>query len=131
MHYVLQILNYFFESLIIYSRKRLRFMRKTTINRKQIYSISHSSVQPFPMKTLIILSVFLLAVASASITRSPAAKLRDLLPESRIVGGSLASAGQFPYQVGLSLSDGKSSWWCGGSIIAANWIITAAHCTDG
>lgn len=82
------------------------------------------------MKVFILLSA-LLVVASASVARSPAAKLRDFLPESRIIGGNLASAGQFPYQVALSISNSAGSWFCGGSIIDANWILTAAHCTDG
>lgn len=72
-----------------------------------------------------------MAAASASITRSPAITLKSLLPQSRIVGGDLASPGQFPYQVALSMIAGKDSWFCGGSIIEAHWIVTAAHCTDG
>lgn len=45
---------------------------------------------------------------------------------TRIVGGSPASDGQAPYQV--SLQDGAGRHFCGGSIISANWIVTAAHC---
>ncbi|XP_058463965.1 chymotrypsin-2-like [Malaya genurostris] len=47
----------------------------------------------------------------------------------RIVGGSDASEGQFPYQVSLRSSAG--SHFCGGSIINANWVMSAAHCTVG
>ncbi|KAF5285529.1 hypothetical protein FQA39_LY16594 [Lamprigera yunnana] len=47
---------------------------------------------------------------------------------SRIVGGHFAEEGQFPYQV--SLQDGPDHF-CGGSIIAPNTILTAAHCTFG
>lgn len=83
------------------------------------------------MKAFILLSALLVAAASASITRYPANTLKDLLPQSRIVGGDLASNGQFPYQVALSMTAGSVSWFCGGSIINANWIVTAAHCTDG
>lgn len=46
----------------------------------------------------------------------------------RIIGGSVASPGQFPFQAGLFL-DG--SGFCGGSLIAGNVIMTAAHCCDG
>uniref|UniRef100_T1GW63 Peptidase S1 domain-containing protein n=1 Tax=Megaselia scalaris TaxID=36166 RepID=T1GW63_MEGSC len=56
------------------------------------------------MKLFFLLSTLLVA-ASATNFRFPASKLKDILPDSRIVGGQLANAGQFPYQVGLSLSD--------------------------
>lgn len=46
-------------------------------------------------------------------------------PPVRIVGGSTASANQFPYQVAL-LRQGSLS--CGGSLITNKWVLTAAHC---
>ncbi|KAJ3592092.1 hypothetical protein NHX12_007221 [Muraenolepis orangiensis] len=44
---------------------------------------------------------------------------------SRIVGGNGSTLGQFPWQVSLHF---KSKHVCGGSIIAPQWILTAAHC---
>lgn len=47
-----------------------------------------------------------------------------------IVGGQLASDGEWPWQValiqfGANPYDGQ---FCGGSLIAAGWVLTAAHC---
>ncbi|NWY05021.1 TMPS2 protease, partial [Nothoprocta ornata] len=47
---------------------------------------------------------------------------------SRIVGGNLASLGQWPWQVSLHVQDIHI---CGGSIITPEWIVTAAHCVEG
>jgi secreted trypsin-like serine protease len=45
--------------------------------------------------------------------------------KGKIIGGSVATAGQFPYQVGIFL-DGTG--FCGGSLIAPDVVLTAAHC---
>jgi len=47
--------------------------------------------------------------------------------ESRIVGGVDASNGQIPYIYSLR----RTSHSCGGSILSANLLITAAHCVSG
>lgn len=45
----------------------------------------------------------------------------------RIVGGRVAAPGAWPWQAAV-LFDGDSSVGCGGSLIAPEWILSAAHC---
>uniref|UniRef100_UPI00358ECD20 ovochymase-2-like n=1 Tax=Myxine glutinosa TaxID=7769 RepID=UPI00358ECD20 len=46
--------------------------------------------------------------------------------KSRIVGGHTALVGMHPWQVSLSRKGTKH--YCGGAIIGARWVVTAAHC---
>ncbi|KAL4635958.1 hypothetical protein GN956_G13138 [Arapaima gigas] len=46
-------------------------------------------------------------------------------PRVKIVGGSLASPGSWPWLVNLRL-DGKLM--CGGVLVDSSWVVTAAHC---
>ena len=63
------------------------------------------------------------------------AQAREALPEvpveGQIIGGSDASITDAPWQVALLLPGDAPTWdrqFCGGSIISAEWILTAAHC---
>ncbi|XP_044256075.1 trypsin alpha-like [Tribolium madens] len=71
-----------------------------------------------------LLIVFLIATASAvpSYLRT-----NSLMPDGRIIGGSAISISSVPWQVSLQY---YGSHICGASIISANYIVTAAHCTD-
>lgn len=82
------------------------------------------------MKLFVALPALLL-VASASVARSPVSTIKDQLPNSRIIGGYLATPGQLPYQVFLETELPSGSSWCGASIISADWVVTAAHCVYG
>ena len=50
-------------------------------------------------------------------------------PANAIVNGSASAEGANPFMA--SLQDGTGFAFCGGSVIASNWVLTAAHCVEG
>jgi len=71
------------------------------------------------MKLVILLALAAVAVASPF----PRTVIKQF-PE-RIVGGTQATRGEFPHIVQIK----RGGHYCGGSIVNANTIVTAAHCS--
>ncbi|KAJ7385607.1 Chymotrypsin-like elastase member 2A [Desmophyllum pertusum] len=53
---------------------------------------------------------------------------KSVVPQGRVIGGTDALHGSWPWQVGLYRGDGDSKFFCGGSLIRPDWVVTAAHC---
>jgi len=47
----------------------------------------------------------------------------------RIIGGTYAPRGAWPWQVALRFMTGI--YMCGGALISDRWVVTAAHCLKG
>jgi uncharacterized repeat protein (TIGR01451 family) len=93
---------------------------------------------------LITMLVMLIATPSATGAPSPALEQRntDLAPSTptpdqvqpQVVGGTPAAPGAWPWMVSLSdtsAPDDYAGHFCGGALIAPQWVLTAAHCHDG
>jgi len=81
------------------------------------------------MRFLLFCGLVSLSVASYAPAKIPKGNYR---PPGRIVGGSDAEPGEFPWQVSLrSLNHLPITHFCGGSVIAENWVVTAGHCCAG
>ncbi|CAH1396146.1 unnamed protein product [Nezara viridula] len=58
----------------------------------------------------------------------------DIAPirtQYRIIGGTNAETYEFPFMVAIGKepdSSNEQKWFCGGSIVSENFVITAAHC---
>src|SRR5258707_5638319 len=98
-------------------------------------------------KLLILLTVFALGAVSPSKTErandseggsKPLQRVIDAYKrgdstEQRIVGGSDTSIEKNPWQVAIVaaiIPQDSRAQFCGGSIIASRWVLTAAHCVD-
>ena len=46
--------------------------------------------------------------------------------EARIVGGTMVAAGDYPWQVAMLSAGGLQ--YCGGTLVAPDWVLTARHC---
>ncbi|KAJ3656393.1 hypothetical protein Zmor_015475 [Zophobas morio] len=50
---------------------------------------------------------------------------------ARIIGGQDSYAGEFPYAAAIYKSTAEGNYFCTGSVLNKEWIITAGQCVDG
>lgn len=65
------------------------------------------------------------AAAAAALLSAPTAEAAD----SRIVGGSTTTTGAYPFM--MQITDASQNQFCGGTLVSATKVVTAAHCMVG
>lgn len=84
------------------------------------------------LSSALLMAVSASAVASGATHPYDEALARHAHHEtSKIIGGIVAADDQAPWQVSLGvarIADPRAAHFCGGSVVSATWIVTAAHC---
>ncbi|XP_063907354.1 brachyurin-like [Zophobas morio] len=81
------------------------------------------------MKSAILLLCLFTLSINASFIQLPRVTLdKKTIKNARIIGGQVASPGQFPWQVAIYKNTTDGRFFCGGAIINEQWILTAAQC---
>lgn len=69
-----------------------------------------------------------LAFATFALGSLALSSSQSMAVEQRIIGGTDATSGTYPWMVSLQSKDG--SHFCGASLLDKQWVLTAAHCVE-
>jgi secreted trypsin-like serine protease len=79
-------------------------------------------------------ALLVLGLLTAMLATAPRAEATNV-PQPKIIGGDPAEPGEYPFMAALLdetiAGDDYQKQYCGGALIAANWVLTAAHCVEG
>jgi secreted trypsin-like serine protease len=74
------------------------------------------------------MKVFLLILCASQIWATPNPRKPA---GARIIGGQVSYAGEFPYAAAIYKATANGNYFCTGSLLTSEWIITAGQCVDG
>jgi secreted trypsin-like serine protease len=85
------------------------------------------------MKYLVLVIASFMVMISMAADTPAAQRQKPQKKAQRIIGGVVAKPGAWPWMVALVSSGETNNYYaqfCGGALIAPNWVATAAHCVD-
>ncbi|KAJ3632604.1 hypothetical protein MTP99_009601 [Tenebrio molitor] len=86
------------------------------------------------MKQFLVFYLYLAATLVSTSTVSTWRNTNEINLKStfggRIIGGTQAQAGQFPYVAVVNVTTATSKIFCGGALLGDQWIVTAGQCVD-